>query len=203
MNAKASTSELPVQLPVAHPETGQWRSMVFSFGLHLMLLLAFFGFTYSTGGGGDSVEPDRSAGIVLTVQSSPTEEQQYLDETDFQPSESNDTPAEASANQPTQDAAPEIAAVQSPTEIDLPGLKFDTFSDASKMTSPNAQGLNVSRELSEEVLCDPKDPRRVFRCLGRGSWKDDRFCFCWIDPRVWEVKVWESFRLLEENSLQR
>lgn len=189
MNAKASTSELPVQLPVAHPETGQWRSMVFSFGLHLMLLLAFFGFTYSTGGGGDSVEPDRSAGIVLTVQSSPTEEQQYLDETDFQPSESNDTPAEASANQPTQDAAPEIAAVQSPTEIDLPGLKFDTFSDASKMTSPNAQGLNVSRELSEEAkeilaaeqkkwdALRPKGPATSLSVFGSGQLEGRSFLF--------------------------
>ena len=69
--------------------------MISSLGLHLVLLLAFFWVTYSTGGGGESVEPDRSAGIVLTVQSKPTEEQQYLDQTDFQPSESNDTLAEA------------------------------------------------------------------------------------------------------------
>ena len=96
MNAKPAISEMPVPLAGAHPETGQWRSVVSSLGLHLALLLAFFGFTYSTGGGGDSVEPDRSAGIVLTVQAKPTEEQQYLDQTDFQPSESNDTLAEAS-----------------------------------------------------------------------------------------------------------
>ena len=149
MNAKPSTAELPVQRPGAQPETGQWRSMVFSFGLHLVLLLAFFWLTYSTGGGGDSVEPDRSAGIVLTVQSKPTEEQEYLDQTDFQPSESNDTFAEASASQSAQDAAPEIEAVQSPTQIEMPGLNFNAFNDASQMTSPSARGLENSQELSD------------------------------------------------------
>jgi len=149
MTAKPATSEMPVRRPAAQPETGQWRSMAFSFGLHLALLLAFFGLTYSTGGGGDSVEPDRSAGIVLTVQSKPTAEQQYLDQTDFQPSESNDTLAEASASQPTKDAAPVIEPLQSPTQIDLPGLEFNAFNDASQMTTPAAQGLDTSSELSD------------------------------------------------------
>ena len=123
--------------------------MVFSFGLHLVLLLTFFWFTYSTGGGGDSVEPDRSAGIVLTVQSKSTEKQQYLDQTDFQPSESNDKLAEASAGHPTQDAAPEIETVQSSTKIDLPGVKFNAFSDANQMTHPATRGLDTSQELSD------------------------------------------------------
>jgi len=149
MNAKPAISEMPVPLPGAHPETGQWRSVVSSLGLHLALLLAFFGFTYSTGGGGDSVEPDRSAGIVLTVQAKPTEEQQYLDQTDFQPSESNDTLAEASTSQPTQDAAPVIEADLSPTKIDMPGFEFNAFGDASQMASPAARGLDTSHELSD------------------------------------------------------
>ena len=189
MNAKTSTAELPVQRPGAQPETGQWRSMVSSLGLHLVLLLAFFWFTYSTGGGGDSVEPDRSAGIVLTVQSKPTEEQQYLDQTDFQPSESNDTLAEASSSQPTQDAAPVIEADLSPTKIDMPGFEFNAFGDASQMTSPAARGLNASRELSDadrELMAadqarfdalKPAGPATSISVFGSGQMEGRKFLF--------------------------
>lgn len=149
MTNKTSTFQTPSPPPGAQPEAGQWRSMVFSFGLHLVLLLAFFWFTYSTGSGGESVEPDRSAGIVLTVQSKLTEKQEYLDSTDFEPTEANDTSASASASQPTQDAAPEVEALQSPTKIDLPGMEFNASNDAARMTSPAARGLDTSQALSE------------------------------------------------------
>lgn len=189
MNAKPAISEMPVPLPGAHPETGQWRSVVSSLGLHLALLLAFFGFTYSTGGGGDSVEPDRSAGIVLTVQNKPTEKQEYLDQTDFQPSESSDTLAEASASQPTQDAAPEIEPIQSPTKIDLPGMEFNAFNDASQMTSPAARGLDTSQELSdaarERMAADqarwdaakPRGPATSLSVFGSGQMEGRSFLF--------------------------
>ncbi len=149
MNQKNTTTVPVSPSPVAQPETGQWRSMVFSFGLHLLLLLAFVCLTYSTGGGGESVEPDRPAGIVLTVQTKPTEKEKYLDESDFQPTESNDTSASASAHQLTQDAAPEIEAFETPAKIDLPGMEFNASNDASQMTSPAARGLETSHELSE------------------------------------------------------
>ncbi len=150
MSKPNSTSELPVPLPGGQLESGQWRSMVFSFGLHLLLLSLFFWFTYSTGGGGDSTEPDRSAGIVLTVQSKPTEKEQYLDQTELEASEAfAETLSSSASNQPTEDAAPEIESMQSLNKIDLPGFEFSSTSDASQMTKPAARGLETSNELSQ------------------------------------------------------
>ena len=152
MPKKSTTFELPPPLPVANPETGQWRSMVFSFVWHLVILLGVFWFTYSSGGGGDSVEPDRSGGIVLTVESKPTEEKQYLDEAKFEASEALSESASSSASgQPTEMTAPEIEASSAATDLALPGFKFSSNNDASQMTTPAPQGLNPSHELSDEA----------------------------------------------------
>ena len=149
MSKVTPTIELPTPLP-ANPEAGQWRSMVFSFVFHLLILLAVFGITYSSGGGGDSVEPDRSAGIVLTVQSNPTAEKEYLDETEFNDSEALAESASTSASsQPAQDTAPEIDASPSPTDIALPGFEFNAINDASRMTASTTAGFKPSYELSD------------------------------------------------------
>ena len=151
MSKVPPTIELPTPLP-ANPEAGQWRSMVFSFVFHLIILLAIFGLTYSSGGGGESVEPDRSAGIVLTVQSKPTAEKEYLDETEFEAkSELSESASPSTSNASAQDTAPEIDAGPSMTDIDLPGIKFDSNSDANRMTSPTTKGFQATHELSDEA----------------------------------------------------
>ena len=126
--------------------------MVFSFLCHLIILLGLFWFTYSSGGGGDSVEADRSAGIVLTVQNKPTEEKQYLDETTFEASEAISESASTSASsQPTETTAPDIEASPSMNDIKLPGMQFESNNDASTMTAPSTQGLQPSHELTDEA----------------------------------------------------
>ena len=149
MSKVPPTIELPTPLP-ANPEAGQWRSMVFSFVFHLIIFLVIFGVTYSTGGGGDSVEPDRSGGIVLTVQSKPTAEKEYLDEEKFEASEALSESASTNASsQSSQDTAPEIDSGPSPTDIDLPGFQFNSNDDASQMTAPTTNGFKPSYELSD------------------------------------------------------
>ena len=124
--------------------------MAFSFVFHLILLLAVFWFTYSSGGGGDSVEPDRSAGIVLTVQSKSTEEKEYLDESKFEVSEAlSESSSSSASSEPTQNTAPEIEASPSSTKLDLPGFKFDSRNDASQMATPSTQGYQPAHELSD------------------------------------------------------
>ena len=149
MPSTTTTTELPAPLPGANPESAQWRSIAFSFVLHLCILFGFFWLTYSSGGGGESVEPDRSAGIVLTVQSDPTAEKEYLDETDLKDQE---TPAEASSSstssEPTPDTAPEIESSPSVADIKLPGVKVNNF-DANKMTAPTTEGYKPFHELSD------------------------------------------------------
>lgn len=124
--------------------------MAFSFVFHMIILLAVFGFTYSSGGGGESVEPDRSAGIVLTVESKPTAEKEYLDEEKFEASEALSESATTSASSSaSQDTAPVIDASPSPTDIALPGFQFDFSSDANQMTNPTTAGFKPSHELSD------------------------------------------------------
>lgn len=190
MNKATSTSQLPVPLPGSQPESGQWRSMVFSFGLHLLLLSFFFWFTYSSGGGGDSTEADRSAGIVLTVESTVTQEQEYLDQETFEASEAfAETVSSSASNQPTQEAAPEIESMQSLREIELPGFESNSSNDAAQMTTPAAQGFQASTELSEAArdimaadqerfdALKPAGPATSLSVFGSGQMEGRSFLF--------------------------
>lgn len=190
MSKKTPTAELPIPLPGAQPETGQWRSMAFSFVLHLILMLAVLGFTYSSGGGGESTEPDRSAGIVLTVQTTTPDKEKYLDPTELTSPEAFAESASTSASsQTTQDSAPEIEANPSTTEIDLPGLKFDSSFDASQMTTPGTQGITPSNELSDaarEIMAadlirfnaqKPAGPATSVSVFGTGQLEGRSFLF--------------------------
>ena len=184
------TSELPTPLPRVTPETGQWRSMAFSFVFHLIILLVVFGFAYSSGGGGDSAEPDRSGGIVLTVQSKPTEEKQYLDETSFEASESLPEAASTSASsQSSESTAPEVESSASIADIQLPGFKFEPNNDASTMTNPATQGFEAPHELSDEARADmaafqarqdalkPAGPATSLSVFGTGQLEGRSFLF--------------------------
>ena len=86
----------------------------------------------------------------MTVQSKPEAKKQYLEEADFENSDPISESASASASsESTQTQAPEIDAGPSLTEIDLPGMQFNSSNDASRMTNPSPQGLNPSHELSD------------------------------------------------------
>ena len=184
------TSEPPTPLPGANPETGQWRSMAFSFVLHLAIFLGLFWFTYSSGGGGDSVEPDRSAGIVLTVQSQSTKEKEYLDETEFEDSQALSESASTSASgEITPTTAPEVEASPAVTDIDLPGFQFNSSNDAAQMTSPATVGFKASHELSDaarDIMADyqarqdalkPAGPATSLSVFGTGNIEGRSFLF--------------------------
>ena len=144
--------------------------MVFSFVFHLAILLGVFWFTYSSGGGGESVEPERSGGIVLTVQSKPTQEKQYLDETDFEVQDPMAESASTSASsQPSQAPAPEIETGPSLTDIDMPGFKFDSNNDAARMTTSAKSGYKPSHELSDaarDILAADRDRLNAMKPAG-------------------------------------
>ena len=126
--------------------------MAFSFVFHLAILLTVFGFTFSSTGGGDSVEPDRSAGIVLTVQSKSTEKKEYLDETDIEASEAlSESESTSATSPPAETTAPEIEMSPSVTDIEMPGFQFNASNDASQMATASPSGFNPTHELSDEA----------------------------------------------------
>lgn len=162
-----------------------------SFLFHSFILIAILALSASVGGSGGQDEPERVAGIVLTIRDAAKDKQEYLDSHDTQPVASPATPASAAtAENIAQELPPSLPAASTSPKIALPGFDFDQTNDAAKMATAQTNGASkrpyqLSDADKEMIAADqayfdslkPKGPATSISVFGSGQMEGRSFVF--------------------------
>jgi hypothetical protein len=134
--------------PIGSPADGgyldrpgrDWMTFGLSFLFHLILLIAILLLGTTLGGSSVKSEPERIAGIVLTVRESDSETE-YLDPSDIQPVEDSADAVTATTQQNfAADAPPSMSDTSASPKISLPGFEFNQSNDAMQMAADQNDG---------------------------------------------------------------
>jgi Ca-activated chloride channel family protein len=168
-----------------------WLTFGMSFAFHLILMVAIFFLSTTFGGGGGENEPERVAGIVLSVRDAAKDQPEYLDASDTQPIDQPAEPASAQAAESTEsEEPPALPASAASPKIALPGFDFNQTNDAAQMATPRsntgaAKPYQLSDADKEIIAADqayfnslkPTGPATSISVFGSGQLEGRSFVF--------------------------
>lgn len=168
-----------------------WITFGMSFAFHSILMIAIFLLSTTFGGGGGQNEPERVAGIVLSVRDAAEDQPEYLDASDTQPIDQPAEPASALAAKSTQDDEPPTLPTSAASpKIALPGFDFNQTNDATKMATAKADTVSTKpyqlSDADKEIIAadqayfnslKPTGPATSISVFGSGQLEGRSFVF--------------------------